>query len=759
MRTRFLCVALSMFCALALSACAHIPEGRYGVDAIEITGVEDLDRFALQACLATQERAWLSIDLSKEPAPTCGKPPFDARRLHMPLWRWAWTDWPLYEPSVFERDLARVERWYRARGYYGASVLNTTSEPEEALYGTRTDKNKIRLHITVEEGEPVRVFSASLRGTDGLSASLAEDLMTIANGIQVDDRFDEAIFDQTKLALERSLRDAGYAAAEVEGRVDIDPKQRSAVVDFNIKPGPFSEFGEVCVEGFGKLPPRMILQASDLRPGRPFSETELEDARTRIYQMRVFSEVELVAGRRDPRTGANQFPGEQGKEGEWLAWQDNQATPVGSGEPEVPADRVCRLPKGDSENVRVPIEIRVKPAKLYRLGFGAGLQIGVEDGQRAVNATQQWDVHLFTYAEVKNFLGGLRRLRIEERPRLIFMAPFPRIEDNEGVRETPRFGNTLSALLEWPAFLEARTLLRLTANWDRGPDPYGAKFIRDDIDVGLGPSRSFFKNRLNTSLSIHFNPYIPQSLFGDLTAAERLAVQQLRKTEGYHLLFLQQVLEWDTRDDRASPRRGTLARFEIHETLPPSEWFYLRITPELRQFFPLPYGLVLGARAGIGWIKVYTADNGLSDQLQRLGPRPYRLRGGGPYSVRGVQAGALGQTNADTVLGFPGGTRSWIASVELRVPLGDSFGIATFVDVGDVDGGSPTEKARFRFDRPNTTLGGGLRYKTIVGPIRLDVGWLVPGLQGVRTGQGDVNRQDPLFKFNGAVHLTIGEAF
>ena len=37
------------------------------------------------------------------------------------LWAWPWTDWPLYDPSVFERDLARIERWYRARGYYDAS--------------------------------------------------------------------------------------------------------------------------------------------------------------------------------------------------------------------------------------------------------------------------------------------------------------------------------------------------------------------------------------------------------------------------------------------------------------------------------------------------------------------------------------------------------------------------------------------------------------------------------------------------------------
>lgn len=755
-------VRLWLLCVgLTVSACATIPDGRYGVEKVTISGVEDFDPFALRSCLATQERPSLSIDLSKDPAPTCGSPPFDARRIHVPMWRWAWTDWPLYEPSVFERDLMRIERWYRARGYYGARVIDASSEPEDALYGSRTDVNKIRLNIQVEEGDPIRVFSSSLQGTGDLKPSISEELMKVANEISIDDRFDEAIFDQVELKLVRILRDAGYAAAVVDGRVDIDPAQHSATIAFNIQPGPVSEFGSVCVEGFDNLPADLILQASDLRPGRPFSESDLEDARTRIYQMRVFSEVEITVS--DQTAKQAKAPEDSAaREGEWLAYEHGKDAESEGGERPA-TTQVCRSPSSThkTEHAQVAVHIRVKPAKLYRLGVGAGFQIGVEDGQRAINATQQWDLHLVTYAEVRNFLGGLRRLRIEERPRVIFLAPFPRIEGSDGEREAPRLGNSLSALLEWPAFLEARTMLRLTVGWDRGPDPYGAKFVRDDIDIGLGPSRGFFRNRLNVSVSTHFNAYIPQFVYGSLNQEEQTTATNLLHTERYNLLFLQQILEWDTRDDRTSTRQGTLARIEVHETLPPSEWFYLRITPELRHYLPLPYGLVLAARTGIGWVGLFdtTKDDKLSEPLQRLGPRPYRLRGGGPYSVRGVQAGALGQRDIDPALGFPGGIRSWIASVELRIPLGDSFGIATFIDVGDVDGGSPTEKARFRFDHPNTTLGGGIRYKTIVGPVRLDVGWLVPGLQGKRPDALNVDRTDPLFKLNGAIHLTIGEAF
>jgi hypothetical protein len=746
-----------LIACLTLFGCASIPHGRYGVDDLEIQGVDDLDQFALRSCLATKERPWLSIDLSKSPSPACGKAPFDARRFHLALWRWPWTGWPLYDPGVFERDVARIERWYKARGYYGARVLDVHAHPEDALYGSQVgDNDRIRLRLRIDEGEPISISSVAIDGIDGLEENVGLEVLDQLNEIEPADRFDEALYDHTKEKLLRTLRDAGYAQAMVTGEVAVDPEAHTAEIRYRAEPGPFSELGDICIEGHESLPAKLILQASDLRPGEPYSEQELEDARTRIYQMRVFSEVEIITGRIDPKTGAAQFQDpEAHREGEWLAFGNGSATSPSAESGQ--GDRVCRLSQRDSARPKIPIEIRVKPGKLYRFGVGTGIQIGVEDGQRAYTAAQQWDVHVFAYLELRNFLGGLRRLRLEERPKLVFLAPFPRSGNNDG-QQGFELGNNLSLLLEWPAFLDNRTLLRLTSIWDRGPDPFGGGFIRDDIDVGLGPSRDFMRNRLHVSAAVHVNPYIPQANGDKSVAAER-----------YDLLFLQQILEWDERDDRVSPTRGTYARVEVHETLPPSSWGYVRVIPELRRYRLLPYGLVLATRAGLGIVQIYGSE-AKTNELRRLGPRPYRLRGGGPYSVRGVQAGQLGMRDFDLdpsdpynrdspPKGFPGGTRSWIASVELRVPLGDSFGVATFVDVGDVDAGYGSTVGTFRFDHPNTTLGAGLRYKTLVGPIRLDVGWLVPGLQGNTAESALVNKRDPLFKLNGAVHLTIGEAF
>ena len=79
-----------------------------------------------------------------------------------------------------------------------------------------------------------------------------------------------------------------------------------------------------------------------------------------------------------------------------------------------------------------------------------------------------------------------------------------------------------------------------------------------------------------------------------------------------------------------------------------------------------------------------------------------------------------------------------------------------FVDVGDVN-----DAEAFRFDHLNTSIGFGLRYFTLIGPLRLDAGFRIPDWQ--RLGPGDaVEAGASTFPFTdipGALHLTIGDSF
>jgi outer membrane protein insertion porin family/translocation and assembly module TamA len=177
---------------------------------------------------------------------------------------------------------------------------------------------------------------------------------------------------------------------------------------------------------------------------------------------------------------------------------------------------------------------------------------------------------------------------------------------------------------------------------------------------------------------------------------------------------------------------------------------------DARMYLPLPWSIVLAARFALGAIFVSNPKDSLDARSKRLGPQNYRLRGGGAASNRGFLAGRLGDSEY-------GGTRRWEGSLELRIPVGGDFGFVAFGDVGDVSDaagetvlpGAPLKLPTFEFRRLNAATGFGLRYFSVLGAIRLDVGWRIPGLQVV--GQ----RDDGVTFGVGpsAVHFTIGEAF
>ncbi len=174
---------------------------------------------------------------------------------------------------------------------------------------------------------------------------------------------------------------------------------------------------------------------------------------------------------------------------------------------------------------------------------------------------------------------------------------------------------------------------------------------------------------------------------------------------------------------------------------------------------------MLAGRFRLGWMKIFRSDEGLDQVSSQLGPQPYRLRSGGASSHRGFVPGFLGDPRGPVNPGDAeseffqqnsGGLRRWEASLELRVPVNEDFGLVIFSDVGDVN-----RAKRFRFDHLHLAVGLGLRYQTIIGPFRLDIGWLVPRAQII--GQDDPAPSHEVSfgfaRFQGAVHLTIGEAF
>jgi translocation and assembly module TamA len=165
---------------------------------------------------------------------------------------------------------------------------------------------------------------------------------------------------------------------------------------------------------------------------------------------------------------------------------------------------------------------------------------------------------------------------------------------------------------------------------------------------------------------------------------------------------------YDATDSLLDPRRGIRADATAipYADLSAGGGF-VRATGTLRTYFDLTGdgGSVVALRGTLGSLI------GASSEV----PLDKRFYAGGGGSVRGYAYQGIGAKDAS---GRPLGGASLVeGSVELRQRVQGSFGVVGFLDAGSV-GESETP------DVSNLRLGAGLgvRYATVIGPLRLDVG-------------------------------------
>jgi outer membrane protein insertion porin family/translocation and assembly module TamA len=103
---------------------------------------------------------------------------------------------------------------------------------------------------------------------------------------------------------------------------------------------------------------------------------------------------------------------------------------------------------------------------------------------------------------------------------------------------------------------------------------------------------------------------------------------------------------------------------------------------------------------------------------------------------------------------FPtGGLSVWEASAEVRFPIVRDFEGAVFCDASDVS----SRRLELRLLYLHLSCGIGVHYDTPVGPLRLDVGYQIPGLQ-IPMGADDKDKPQP-GDSSFAISIGIGEAF
>jgi len=193
---------------------------------------------------------------------------------------------------------------------------------------------------------------------------------------------------------------------------------------------------------------------------------------------------------------------------------------------------------------------------------------------------------------------------------------------------------------------------------------------------------------------------------------------------------------YDSRDDPLEPRRGLFLAADTQLSLA-----VLGGASYLRGFFQATH--VRRVRSDM--VFVLSGRLGLASTFgddPPLLPLPERFFAGGDYGPRGFPIDGVGpQVRGENGELYPtGGNAVVLGNAELRYNVTRAFQLASFLDLGNVY----LEARDIALRELRRTAGVGVRYRTPIGPIRLDWGYVLDHREG-----------EARSKF----HLTIGHAF
>jgi translocation and assembly module TamA len=621
-----------------------------------------------------------------------------------------------------------------------------------------------------------------LRGVRSVDAGdLASKLVTQRQGLPdrllpwaAPPRLDRAALDVDRLRIEAYYRTHGhYAAKVVAADVVFDGPGRARVA-FRVDEGPPVRVTAVEVIGLDAAPEaKARVGKLPLQVGAVFTEADYDATRARIAD--ALLQTGYAEGKVEP--SANVVPEEkvataryvvdagrrwrfgpidvkgavavpvhmirrqaelEVKQGEF--WDESKLAAARARVSGLGALGGVRVARGtpDPETGTIPVVVTVSEAPFRTVRAGPGL--GIE--------ATRWEARALAGWTNRNAFGGLQRLSFDGRAGYAWL-PNP----IDWTKEGPV--GQLTAQFYQPSAISTRIDLSLRADLERGLEPaydFWSERFRAGLPVRLTQHLSFVPS---------YNIELYQ-VAGDLAAGTNTS-QLACAGEVCAVSYFEERIRWDRLNDPIETRRGFALALAVQEGFAVGSYGYqyLRFLPEAEAFFSLLPGTVLALRFRVGAL--------VPVNESQPPPITARFLAGGPGSMRGFNTRRLAPYALDKNGKWVpvGGNGLADGSAELRVGVQGNWSGALFVDMGNVSDYSSVPSAWKGALDPTLfqwAAGVGVRYRTPLGPLRLDGGVRLP----TRWRKGDSwseglpplpglppDRNEPIF----TVHVSLGDSF
>lgn len=587
-----------------------------------------------------------------------------------------------FDPFELQRDVVRLRRFYRREGFPHASIrYDVTFDAED---------NAVRVRFIIDEGSPVRLRRVRFLAADGETTFLPPDgirsgwlhfRQEMERGLGP--RFSEAAPSRAEARTRSWLGDRGFPFAAVRSVSAVDSLENGADVDVLIELGPRARVGEITVEGNRSVRDRVVVRQLPFGAGDWYSLGALEDARTELTRLDLIRTAALA------------------------------------------------VPEGQPADSTVAVRVRVDEARsrLIRGDLGYVSEGGLSQQVQWSHRNALGSAQTFTAA----VLSQTGVLALDDSPDRFFRGSLSLLQPYV-------FHRRLSSLTG--PFFEFRNDSR-DRSWELG--------FNETLIYQFAPLRSLsLRYEVATRKIIEYR-------FGDFTAGQidlltllALDAQGVLDTLGTRLntsdLTLTGTLGF--LDDPGNPTRGLVLRpsagLAAPAPLTSNEFTRLDIT--VTGYYPLGPSLTLVGRFSAGRLFPFgksIPEPGEDPAIAFLRLRDAAFTAGGTADVRGWGNRMLGpkfpdiratEVDGDTVLlanGYVpvGGLARIAGTAEIRPPfpgLGARWGTHLFLDFGRV--WSPDERFDSNDDpfgqtRTFVAVGGGIDVRTLIGPIRLSIGY------------------------------------
>jgi outer membrane protein assembly complex protein YaeT len=682
---------------------------------------------------------------------------------------------PVFQEGSVDTDLLlegqhNIENYLQSEGYFGAKVTYSSYESPSSHQQT--------VIYQIERGPRHKFVHLEISGNRYFIPETVRERLYLQPAEfprYPYGRYSVSYLRQDVQAVENLYRSNGFRDVEVTSRIvdDYHGRKNQIAVFINIKEGRQWIVSHLSIEGASATDLPLLQTMIASRPGQPYSETNVGDDRDNVLNYYYNDGYPNAAFEYyvDPASLPNQVdlryvfrPGERKyvrdiivtglettrrhlvydriklKAGEPLSLAENTESQRDLYDLGIFArvNTALQDPDGDEESKYVLYDL--DEARHYSLNFGFGAQIariggGVTTLDNPAGTTGFAPRVSFGISRL-NFLGLGQTVSlqtslstIEQRVSMTYFIP--------QFTSNPNLSLTLTGLYD-----DSNDIRTFTAHRQEGSIQLGQKLNR----AYTVQYRLVFRHVTQSNLKI--DPLLVPLL----SQPERVGLGEF-------------TLIQDKRDDPTDAHHGIYTTIDLAYApgFLASQTHFGRGVIRNSTYYQLHRDLVLARSTQFGVI-------------DRTGGRPEiplaeRFYSGGSTSIRAFPDFQAGPR--DLVTGFPiGGNLLLTNNVELRFPLiGDNLGGVLFEDFGNVYQSLSHFSLRFRqenlqdFNYTVQNAGFGIRYRTPIGPVRLDFSFSpdAPRFYGLKGTEQDLingTATSTVQKINAfQFHFSLGQAF